>query len=103
VVGEAPEKRLRRSCLDLAKSSFALCFGINLQIFIEPDASVSTISVPGERYFLPCMVVRKQQDALRYQLFSKCATGSKLNLSKLPPTQDAATYHVFRTSHQVHT
>lgn len=74
-------------------------------IFKDHNASVSTIAEAGERILVALYGGDRTTtlDALRYRLFSKSATGSKLNLSKLPPTQDAAMYHVFRTYHQVQT
>ena len=42
-------------------------------------------------------------DDLRCQLFEKSVIKSKFNLARLPPTQDAARYHAFRTYHQVQT
>ena len=38
---------------------------------------------------------------LRYQLFTKAAAKTSFNLARLPPTQDAAKLHSFRTYHQV--
>ena len=40
-------------------------------------------------------------NSLRYKLFVTSAANTKINLARLPPTEDAARHHAYRTYHQV--
>lgn len=66
--------------------------------------SHEAIAKAGEKCFVALYGGDFKKDtlnSLRYQLFVKCAANAKINLARLPPTEEAASHHSYRTYHQV--
>ena len=73
-------------------------------VFLLPDASHEAIARAGEKCLVALYGGDDNHDSLhglRYQLFVKTAANAKVNLARLPPTEEAARYHAYRTYHQV--
>lgn len=82
----------KRDILDLAK------------VFLLPDSNHETIKEAGEKCLIALYggnTYHEKLENLRFRLFIKAAASAKVNLSRLPPTQEAASFHSFRTYHQV--
>lgn len=74
--------------------------------FSDPDASDSQITAAGIQFLIILYggnEVTDSLDSLRYELFAKSVAKPKFQLARLPPTTDAAIYHVRRTYLQIQT
>lgn len=73
-------------------------------IFKQHDAKPEDIADAETRFLVGLYRDDMDEETLeevRYQPFAKSTTKSKFNLASLPPTNDAARYHAFRTYHQI--
>lgn len=72
--------------------------------FLDSDASLDELKKAGEEFLIFLYGGKpagQNLEQLRYETFVKAAAKTKLNLSRLPPTSDAAEFHIMRTYQQV--
>jgi hypothetical protein len=72
--------------------------------FSNPAATPAQVAEAGEKILIELYGGERSSQTLndlRYKLFTKAAVKSSFNLARLPPTQDAAKLHSFRTYYQV--
>lgn len=75
-----------------------------LAIFKDPEATPTQIADDGEKFLVKLYGGTIELDSLeelRYRIFSTAVAKSKCQLARLPPTRDAAKYHLFRTYLQI--
>lgn len=71
--------------------------------FLNNNATPEEIASAGNKYFVALYGGGKDDSlhALRYGIFVRSAASAKANLARLPPTEEAAAQHSYRTYHQV--
>jgi hypothetical protein len=74
------------------------------ELFLQPDSSKEAIAKAGEKCFVALYggdFLTDTLNSFRYQLFVTSAANTKINLVRLPPTENATHYHAYRTYHHV--
>lgn len=74
------------------------------EVFLQPASTHQEIADAGVK----CLVAlyggdytKYNLNSMRYNIFVKTAASAKVDLSRLPPTEDGAKFHAYRTYHQV--
>lgn len=74
------------------------------EVFLQPTSTHQAISDAGAKCLVALYGGKYTEDtlqSLRFKTFVKTAASSKVDLARLPPTEDGATFHAYRTYHQV--
>ena len=73
-------------------------------VFLQTDATHHQVGAAGDKCLVSLYGGDETTDSLndvRFRTFVKTAANAKANLAGLPPTIEAASYHHYRTYHQM--
>lgn len=73
-------------------------------VFLNPNATPEQVTEAGESFLVSLYGGNSESqnlNDLRFQMFTRAAAKTNMNLARLPPTSDAARFHSLRTYHQV--
>lgn len=72
-------------------------------IFLQPEVTHEEIGSAGNKLLVALYGggVTSTLHTLRYEIFVRSAASAKIHLARLPPTEEAAAQHAYRTYHQV--